>query len=386
MQNRKIKTKLIGKDELFKVIALGEATRLPILFVGEPGVAKTQTLLDYAASMYNHDIAKVRERCFIIELDEGTKNTEVKGRVNMEDLMINKKYTLDTPIADAEYVLINEVDKGSSAIRNTMLSVMREKALFLGGEIKKCNWKIFAGSCNIIDDNDEDKPFWDRFLLQHEVHRVGSNHMEAIWNLENQEPRQLEINIPDKSDIDNVSIDKDMLEKFIKIVYDSISDRTAAAIPFIAKNIKLIWGYMDDEALMKTCEFIAPKLLETVSNKLEDPDIASIKNKIRQMGMIQDEHALINTVQDIENELSQMSTNAETIDKVQSLKDFRDDVMKKSENIQIILKKMDENAKKLRGQSVIVQETVPGTFADPTKAIQVIDNNTGGMVEQKMLD
>lgn len=384
MQNRKIKTKLIGKDELFKVIALGEATRLPILFVGEPGVAKTQTLLDYAASMYNHDIAKVRERCFIIELDEGTKNTEVKGRVNMEDLMINKKYTLDTPIADAEYVLINEVDKGSSAIRNTMLSVMREKALFLGGEIKKCNWKIFAGSCNIIDDNDEDKPFWDRFLLQHQVHRVGHNNMNEIWDLENQKPKEISINIPDKSDIDNTSIDKDMLRRFIEVVYNSISDRTAAAIPFIAKNIKLIWGYMDDEALMKTCEFIAPKLLETVSNKLEDQEISSIKNKIRQMSMIQDGAALINTVQDIENELSQLSLNPDLKDKVVALETFRDRIMKDSENVQKILKEMDENAKKLRGSSS--GGTVPGTFADPAKVIQVIDNNTGGMVEQKVLN
>ncbi len=384
MQNRKIKTKLIGKDELFKVIALGEATRLPILFVGEPGVAKTQTLLDYAASMYNHDIAKVRKKCFIIELDEGTKNTEVKGRVNMEDLMINKKYTLDTPIADAEYVLINEVDKGSSAIRNTMLSVMREKALFLGGEIKKCNWKIFAGSCNIIDDNDEDKPFWDRFLLQHQVHRVGHNNMNEIWDLENQKPKEISINIPDKSDIDNTSIDKDMLRRFIEVVYNSISDRTAAAIPFIAKNIKLIWGYMDDEALMKTCEFIAPKLLETVSNKLEDQEISSIKNKIRQMSMIQDGAALINTVQDIENELSQLSLNPDLKDKVVALETFRDRIMKDSENVQKILKEMDENAKKLRGASS--GGTVPGTFADPAKVIQVIDNNTGGMVEQKVLN
>ena len=58
---RQIKTKLIGKDEVFKVLALGEATKLPVLLLGDPGVGKTQSLLDYAAAKYGYNREKVRE-------------------------------------------------------------------------------------------------------------------------------------------------------------------------------------------------------------------------------------------------------------------------------------------------------------------------------------
>ena len=41
METRIIKTKLVGKDEVFNVLALGEVTGLPVLLLGDPGVGKT---------------------------------------------------------------------------------------------------------------------------------------------------------------------------------------------------------------------------------------------------------------------------------------------------------------------------------------------------------
>jgi len=37
MEKRIIKTHLLGKEEMFKILALGESTQLPVLFIGEPG-------------------------------------------------------------------------------------------------------------------------------------------------------------------------------------------------------------------------------------------------------------------------------------------------------------------------------------------------------------
>ena len=44
MESRKIKTKLVGKESVFNILALSEATGLPVLLLGEPGVGKTQSL------------------------------------------------------------------------------------------------------------------------------------------------------------------------------------------------------------------------------------------------------------------------------------------------------------------------------------------------------
>lgn len=330
MFTRKIKTKLVGKEELFKVIALGEATKSPILFVGEPGVAKTQTLLDYAAAMSGYDREVARKQSFVLELDEGTKSSEIKGRVNMEDLLLNKKYTIDAPIADARYILINEIDKGSSAVRNTMLSVMREKALFLGSEIRQCKWELFAGSCNIISTDEEDAPFWDRFLIKYTVDRVKVSDMyKKVWTNQSYE---FDLNIPEASDIDSATLDQKMMETFAKEIYKSVSDRTMVAIPRIAKAVKFIWGYADAEAIMKTCELVCPEKAQSLSAKLEDPAIVSIKTKIKDIASISESDLLVNTISKIENEISQLALNPIYAEKFKELSEILKDTMSKSEN------------------------------------------------------
>ena len=87
LAGKKALTKLIGKEEVFNTLALGEALQLPVLLLGLPGTGKTQALLDYAASKYNYNREQVKENTFVIELDEGTKSSEIKGRVNMKNLL-----------------------------------------------------------------------------------------------------------------------------------------------------------------------------------------------------------------------------------------------------------------------------------------------------------
>ncbi len=332
MIKRKIKTRLVGKDELFRVIALGESTQKPILLVGVPGVAKTQSLIDYAAAMYNYDKDATRENCFILELDEGTKSSEIKGRVNMESLLVDKKYKIDAPVADAGYVLINEVDKGSSAVRNTMLSVMRERALFLGSEIRQCNWKLFAGSCNIINKDEEDAPFWDRFLIKYTVDRVKLMDIASkVWLNKRFE---IEINIPERSDLDSETLNGNMMKIFLKCVYKHVSDRTAVAIPELVKGIKLIWNYSDAEAIMKCCEFVCPEMHNDLSGKLEDPAIASIKTKIKNISAIDDQDLLIQNLNAIENDISQLEINPLYEKESKQLTLMLKDTMSKAANCQ----------------------------------------------------
>jgi len=282
MENRRIKTKLIGKEEVFNALALGEALQLPVLLLGEPGTGKTQALLDYAASKYNYDRNAVRNNTFVIELDEGTKTSEIKGRVNMKSLLENKEYKIDAPIADAEFVMINEVDKGNSAIRNTMLSVMREKAIFYGDEVKKCKWQSFVGSCNQINGSEEDNPFWDRFVLTLNVDRVG---VDTIFKTFKGTTTELEISIPTAKDIKNMTekVDIHKTKRFIKAVYDKISDRTASYIPKMVNAIKLIYGLEDIEAIMKCCSLIAPDRISVVSSKLESTRENSVRTQIQNL-------------------------------------------------------------------------------------------------------
>ncbi|QDP46411.1 MAG: hypothetical protein GOVbin1709_73 [Prokaryotic dsDNA virus sp.] len=275
---RKIKTRLVGKEETFKVLALGELTQLPVLLLGEPGVGKTQCLIDYAAAKYNYNSDLVKDKTFIIELDEGTKTSEIKGRVNMKALMEDKEYKIDAPIADAEFLLINEVDKGTSGVRNTLLSVMREKALFYGDEIKKCDWTVFAGSCNVIPEDELENPFWDRFVLTQKVERVGAGQFKDIWK---NKVIDLDIPMPTKEDINKEQISDKNIVKFIKVVYEAVSDRTASYLHNLVKAIKLIYEVDEIEALMKCCELIAPSHVADLSSKLETKKENNLRTKIQ---------------------------------------------------------------------------------------------------------
>lgn len=342
MIKRTVKTKLVGKEELFKVIALGEATRLPILFVGVPGVAKTQTLIDYAAAMSGYDKDKARKETFVLELDEGTKSSEIKGRVDMEDLLVNKKYTIDAPIANARYVLINEVDKGSSAVRNTMLSVMREKALFLGSEIRQCHWQLFAGSCNVIPDDELENPFWDRFLIKYTVERIKvSDIYKQAWNAKQIE---FELEIPEAADFESCILDSKMMETFAKEIYKEVSDRTLMAVPQITKAVKFIWGYADAEAIMKACELICPSKSQALSAKLEDPAIVSIKTKIKNISGITEADMLMSNIQSIENEISQLAQNPVYNTKASGLSAILKDTIQKSPNCVELIEQLQSKA------------------------------------------
>jgi MoxR-like ATPase len=281
MELRKIVTKLIGKDDIFKILALGEALKLPVLLLGEPGTGKTQSLLDYAAAKFNYNKDLVRNNTFVIELDEGTKTSEIKGKVNMKSLLEDKKYEVDAPIVNAKYVLINEVDKGTSGVRNTLLSIMRERAIFYGSEVKKCQWDVLAGSCNTIPDDELENPFWDRFVLTVKVDRVGVEGVKNIWAQKG--AKNLDVKVPTLDEICAEVIDKGKAFKFLDSIYDAVSDRTATFAPMIAKAIKVIYEVDDNEALMKACELTAPTKLTELATKLESKRENNLRTSINEL-------------------------------------------------------------------------------------------------------
>lgn len=281
METRVIKTKLVGKESVFNILALSEATGLPVLLLGEPGVGKTQTLLDYAAAKYQYNREAVRKNTFVIELDEGTKTSEIKGRVNMKSLLEDKEYKIDAPIADAKFLLINEVDKGTSGVRNTLLSVMREKALFYGDTIKKCKWEVMAGSCNVIPNDELENPFWDRFVLTEKVVRVGLDVMKDMWK-KGENIQEVIVNVPSKEEVDRCKIDNSLMAKFLTAVYTSASDRTIYQLPRIVQATKLVYSMTDSQAIIKVCELVAPDKLGEVASKLETKRENNVRSLVSQ--------------------------------------------------------------------------------------------------------
>ena len=311
---RQIETSLINKEEVFKMLALAEATGLPCLLIGAPGVAKTKTVLDYAKAWLNRDgkmTAKdFAEKLYILETDEGTKASEIKGMPDLGKLFTDNEYSLSTPIADAEIVIINEVDKASSAIRNAMLGVMNEKFLFNGKHKIPCKWKLFVATCNEIPKEEKNSPFWDRFMLKHTVNRVSAGEMIKYYNKGGREYREkFTIGIPNKTEINEVDIPVTKLEKYMEVGYNHSSDRTLTFVPTLSKAVSYIWDISVDKALVKTAQIMIDQTAGSeLQNKLMSPEVKAVMSKVEMLHSYQTNEQLELAIAEIEGLVNTYAT------------------------------------------------------------------------------
>lgn len=311
---RQIETSLINKEEVFKMLALAEATGLPLLLVGEPGVAKTKTIIDYAKAWLNRDgkmtQADFMNKIYVLETDEGTKASEIKGMPDLEKLFTENKYDLNTPIADADIVIINEVDKASSAIRNAMLGVMNEKFLFNGKSKIPCKWKLFIATCNEIPKDEIDSPFWDRFMLKMTVNRVSAGDMSKYYAKGARNYREkFAIGIPNQAELDTVEIPSNKLDKYLEVGYQHSSDRTLTFVPKLAKAVSYVWNISVDKALVKTAQIMISQAAGSeLQNKLMSPEIKAVMSKVEMLHSHSNNEALELAVAEIESLINTYAT------------------------------------------------------------------------------
>lgn len=308
-ESRIIKTRLAHKDEWFKMLAVAESLKLPILFIGPPGTGKTNTLLDYAQAKFNSHVEAVAHS-FIIEVDEGTKSNEIKGRMDIEAIVTKQKYEVLAPIVNAKYVLINEVDKASSSFRNSMLSCMNERILFTGNKQIPLQWDIWSASCNSIPDDEVKSPFWDRFALKVPVGRLSKSqittaltHTQGI-NYDDKAIHDVHINVFSQDEIQAVKISERSLGLFIDATYTYLSDRTLVHAPNIMKAIKLVYGMSESQAVVKTCELLTNvTIAKSLAANIEPKEVLAIREAIEQLQSVVETSVLQNKTTQVKNSL-----------------------------------------------------------------------------------
>lgn len=304
MNQEVIKTQLIGKEEVFKILAIGKAMGTPILLIGQPGVSKTACVLDYAKANYGGDYAKMMQEAFILETDEGTKSSEVKGTLDIEQLVMDNKYAINAPITSAKYVVINEVDKASSGLRNALMGIMNEHILFSGKEKVPCEWNTFVATCNEIPKEEIKSPFWDRFLIKHTVERVTAAQMLKYFkNGDKDFHLEIKQNCPTEDQVKAVNVPHEKLEIFMGSVRNRITDRTLTFVPKLTRVISLIYGIGIDSALVKAAVMLTgdTSLGKELDKKLAPAEKRAVLDKIDLLSGIQDEGQLQSATTEIEN-------------------------------------------------------------------------------------
>lgn len=309
-----IDTNLINKEEVFRMLALAQATKLPTLLIGAPGTGKTKTVIDYARAFLMQNVdprdtaavlsAKMNfmEKIFILETDEGTKSSEIKGMPNLGELFTNNKYELSAPITEAEVIIINEVDKASAGIRNSLLGIMNERFLFNGKLKIPCKWKLFIATCNEIPKEELGSPFWDRFVLKTQVNRISAGDMVKYFEKGGKDYREsFSISIPNKDEMDTTVVSVNKLQKYLEVAYNKSSDRSLTFVPTLAKAVSFIWNISVDKSLIKIADLMVDNSASRdLQDKLMSPELKALISKVDMIYSIHDNAQINATLSEIE--------------------------------------------------------------------------------------
>jgi hypothetical protein len=245
--------------------------------IGEPGTGKSNAITDFLESIYSN----TQDLVFSVQLNEFTKGADITGRPNIKVLSLHKEFIYDRPICKAKGIYIDEVGRGSSAIRNTLLSIMNEKKIISGNDSCNMDWELFVGSTNSIPTEETEDAFWDRFPIMYEV--TSSSPEEMTKFILNPTNTSRDVCIPEQVDIDSISFNPIHIETFVKLVkrHKLLTDRTISKIIPIAKCIKVIWQYdTEEEALGKTASLICPSICDELMNTIISPQQRQLKDKL----------------------------------------------------------------------------------------------------------
>lgn len=131
----------------------------PVILVAPPGTAKTM-LIERLSKLVN-------AKYFYYLLQRFTEPDELLGSLDINKLRegVYQRITKNR-LPDAEIVFLDEIFKGSSAVRNLLLDIILNKRYLNGTEYKKLPMVAFYTASNEISTDAEDQAFYDRLTIR----------------------------------------------------------------------------------------------------------------------------------------------------------------------------------------------------------------------------
>jgi MoxR-like ATPase len=188
-QLREIDDAFVGRREAVQLLGLGALCREHILLLGPPGTAKTR-LVERFCRM-------VDTRPFSYLLTRFTEPSEIFGPIDVKSFQEQSRYQVNTEdmLPRARIAFLDEVFQGSSAILNTLLTLINERTFRDGRPGSDGSTPLISvvGSSNEIPNEPVLSAFSDRFLLRCRVRYVGLDQLEDVlllgWRDEQQRIR-----------------------------------------------------------------------------------------------------------------------------------------------------------------------------------------------------
>ena len=171
---------LIDREVLVELVVLSAVARQHVLVIGPPGTAKSEAVRRISRALGG--------TYFEYLLGRFTEPSEIFGPVDLRRLK-QGEVAVETRgmLPEAEIVFLDEVFRGSTAILNTLLSLLNERRFKRGHTDMITPLKVCVGAANELPDDPSLAAFADRFLVHVFVESIADPQLDRLlaagWEL-----------------------------------------------------------------------------------------------------------------------------------------------------------------------------------------------------------
>ncbi len=172
---------LVEREVLVELIALAAVAEEHVLVIGEPGTAKSEAVRRVARALGG--------RYFEYLLGRFTEPSELFGPIDLLKLQQGKLEPVTAGmLPEADVAFLDEVFLGSTAILNTLLGILNERAFRRGTVSVQAPLRICVGASNRLPEDAALAAFADRFLVRVFVAPVADSELENLLEAGAQAP------------------------------------------------------------------------------------------------------------------------------------------------------------------------------------------------------
>lgn len=170
---RRLGDEFVGRERAVRLLQLAVVCREHALLLGPTGTAKSELI----AALARH----IEARHFTYLLTRFTEPSEIFGALDFERFREGTYHVrTEGMLPRAELVFLDEVFQGSSAILNTLLTLLNERRYHNGAHAEQAPLITLLGATNDIPDDPGLTAFSDRFLIRLQVEPVGGTDLERL--------------------------------------------------------------------------------------------------------------------------------------------------------------------------------------------------------------